>query len=444
MIYLFSNKDLRRLIFPLVLEQMLAMAVGLVDTVMVSCVGEAAVSGVSLVDMINQLLINVFAALATGGAVVAAQYIGHKEEERGCESANQLLVVATGISFLLTVLCLAGNYGLLRLFFGSIDGDVMSCARIYFAISACSYPFLAIYNSGAALFRSMGNSRISLKISFLMNVLNIIFNAVFIFGFQIGVAGAALGSLIARAVAAVSICMLLRNPKLQIHFVKMKGKLFQPQMAKRILYIGVPNGLENGMFQLGRIIVVSIISGFGTTQIAANAVANNLDGVGVIPGFAIGMALVTVVGQCVGAGDYRQAEYYTKKLLKLSYLCFALFDGTMLILLPWVLKIYNLPPETLHLARILVTIHSSSAIICWTPSFVLPNALRAAGDVKFTMYMSVFSMWLFRVLFSLILGKWFGLGAIGVWIAMVLDWIFRDVVYIWRFRGRKWQQKKVI
>lgn len=441
---MFTNSALRKLIWPLLLEQMLAMGVGLVDTVMVSTVGEAAVSGVSLVDMINNLIINVFAALATGGAVVAAQYIGHKEERRACESANQLLVVAVTASLLLAGLCLLFNRGLLRLFFGSIEPAVMESAMTYFALSALSYPFLAVYNSGAALFRSMGNSGISLKISLLMNVINVCFNSLFMFGMSMGVAGAALGSLVARAAAAVIICLMLKNPGLPVHFVRFQKRLVEWKMAKRILYVGIPNGLENGMFQLGRILVVSIISGFGTVQIAANAVANNLDGVGVIPGQALGLAMITVVGQCVGAGDYNQAEHYVKKLMKISYLAFAAVDGVILLTLPYILHIYSLSPETIELAWILVMIHDGLAIFLWTPSFVLPNALRASGDVKFTMAMSVFSMWLFRILFSLILGQWMGLGAVGVWLAMCLDWVFRAIVFCWRFHSRKWQTKRVI
>lgn len=441
---MFSKKDLRNLILPLVLEQMLAMTVGLVDTVMVSSVGEAAVSGVSLVDMLNQLMINIFAALSTGGAVIAAQYIGHKEKEKACESANQLFLVAAAFSLVVAGFCLIANRGMLRLFFGSIEPEVMENAAIYFGLSAISYPFLALYNSGAALFRAMGNSGISLKISAVMNVINIGGNALFIFAFRMGAAGAALGSLAARATAAVIICLMLKNPGLTVHFVSFRGRLFVPKLVKRILYIGIPNGLENGMFQLGRILVVSIISGFGTVQIAANAVANNLDGIGVIPGQALGLAMVTIIGQCVGAGDYKQAEAYTKKLMKLSYGAFLLLDGCILLFLPMLLQMYHLSPDTLHLAWLLVTIHCGCAIFFWTPSFVLPNALRAAGDVKYTMLMSIFSMWLFRILFSLILGSWLKMGAIGVWIAMVLDWLFRDLAFLIRFFHRKWQQKSVI
>lgn len=316
---LFSKSDLKKLIVPLILEQVLAMLVGLCDTVMVSNVGEAAVSGVSLVDMINQLAITVFSALATGGAVIASQYIGHKNRKRACESANQLLIVVIVISLAVMGICAFGRGPILRLFFGKIEADVMRSARIYFLLSALSYPFLAVYNAGAALFRSMGNSRITLLISGIMNVINVIFNSIFIFGLQMGVAGAALGSLIARGFSAILICLLLRKKENQIHFVRLQRPFFEIQMVKKILYIGIPNGIENGIFQLGRIIVVAIIAGFGTTQIAANAVANVFDGIGIIPGNAFSLAIITIVGQCVGAGDYRQARTYTRRLIGWCY-----------------------------------------------------------------------------------------------------------------------------
>ncbi|MEG1291776.1 MAG: MATE family efflux transporter, partial [Lachnospiraceae bacterium] len=434
---LFSNKELKRLILPLIFEQMLAMAVGLVDTIMVSSLGEAAISGVSLVDMINQLAIGVFAAMATGGAVVAAQYIGHRDKKKACESANQLFFVAIGISLVIMIICLAFKHDILRLFFGSIDERVMKSATTYFVISAISYPFLAAYNSGAALFRAMSNSKISLQISFVMNVINAVLNAVFIFGLHLGVAGAALASLIARAVAAIIISILLKKSQGVIHFVKLERPWIQKDMVKKILYIGVPNGLESGMFQLGRVLVVSIISGFGTVQIAANAVANNIDGLGVIPGSAMGLAMITVVGQCVGAGDYKQANYYIKKLMKITYGSIWILDGAILLALPWILQWYHLSQDTIELAWILIMIHNGCAMLLWPLSFVLPNALRASNDVKFTMCISVFSMWAFRILLSVILGKYFKMGAIGVWIAMIADWIFRDICFVWRFISKK-------
>lgn len=441
---LFSNKDLKKLMIPLIFEQMLVMLVGLCDTVMVSSVGEAAVSGVSLVDMINQLIFAVLSALATGGAVISSQYIGHRDKKSACKTANQLALVVLMAGIFLMLLVVAGDRAILSLVFGAIEPEVMHHAVIYFLISGLSYPFLALYNAGGALFRSMGNSKITLKVSMVMNVVNIVFNGVFIFGFQLGAAGAALGSLIARIVAAVVINLLLQNPNLKVHYTKWERPIVHMDTVKKILYIGIPNGIENGIFQFGRIIVVAIIAGFGTTQIAANAVANNFDGIGCIPGNAMQLAMITVVGQCVGAGDYKQAEYYVKKIMKISFAAFAIWDGLILLTLPWTLQVYALSAETMELAELLIFIHDGIAIFLWTPSFVLPNALRAGNDVKFTMGISIFSMFVFRVATSFVLGAHFGMGAVGVWIAMVIDWIFRTILFVWRFFSRKWQRVRLV
>lgn len=441
---MFSNRELKKLIVPLIIEQILAVTVGMADVMMVSRVGEAAVSGVSLVDMINVLIINIFAALATGGAVVTAQYIGKKKQDMACRSVNQLFLSTAVISIVIMALVLFLRHGLLRLFFGSIDDDVMENALTYLILSACSYPVLAVYNSGAAVFRAMGDSKVPMLISLMMNVVNIGGNAIFIFAFHMGVAGVAAASLIARALAAAIVFWLLRKQGSEVHLAR-GGSAWRPDMnlIRKILYIGVPNGLENSFFQLGRVLVVSIISCFGTVQIAANAVANNIDSLGVIPGQAISYAMITVVGQCVGAGDFKQAKAYGKKLLMITYAVTIALGTVILGALPLILKIYNLSPETLKMATILIFIHNGCAMLMWPASFVLPNALRAANDVKFTMAVSIFSMLTFRILFSYIIGLRMGYGAVGVWIAMVMDWIFRMTMFLVRFAGNKWQTHRI-
>lgn len=440
---MFTTKYLYTLIIPLIIEQILAVTVGIADTMMISVAGEAAVSGVSLVDMINVLIINIFAALATGGAVIASQFLGQKNQKSACESGSQLLIITFIISIIIMTIVLILKKGLLRLLFGSIENDVMDSAVTYLTISALSYPFLAIYNSCAALFRSMGNSKVSMLTSAFMNAINIVGNAIFIFGFNMGVAGAATSSLISRIISSVVMVILLCNKKNIIH-LNLKPKIYiNKSMILKILNIGIPNGIENSIFQLGRVLVVSIISIFGTVQIAANAVANNIDSMGVIPGQALNLAMITVIGQCVGAGDYTQAKYYTKRLLKITYIITAILDSVILITLPFILSIYNLSDETIKLATILIYIHNGSAILLWPASFTLPNALRAANDVKFTMIISIFSMIVFRIFFSYIFAMHFGLGAIGVWFAMVIDWIFRVICFVTRFIGGKWQLHKI-
>lgn len=436
---MFTNRDLRKLIIPLIIEQILAVSVGMIDTMMISSAGEAAMSGVSLVDMLNNLLINVFAALATGGAVVASQFLGHKDEKQACKSAGQLMVVTVLFASLIMMAAILWREGLLRLLYGQIDDDVMESALIYLFLSALSYPFLALYNASAALFRSMGNSKVSMQTSIFMNVVNCIGNSILIFGCHIGVAGAALATLCSRILASIIMLKLITDSRLPVHVTKESLK-WDSAMIRRILHIGIPSGVENSIFQLGRVLVVSIIAGFGTVQIAANAVANNLDGMGCIPNQAMNLAMITVVGQCVGSGDFDEAERYAKKMMKWTYMIGGAWNAIILLTMPWVLQIYNLSPETIRLASILVWIHDGCAIFLWPASFTLTNVFRAANDVKFPMCISIFSMWMFRVALSYVLGVQMQMGAIGVWIAMVVDWIFRSVCFVHRFFSGKWKQ----
>lgn len=441
---MFSSMQLRMLIYPLIIEQVLAITVGMVDTVMISYAGEAAVSGVSLVDMVNNLLINIFAAIATGGAVVISQYLGSKEKKNASRAATQLITVAFVIAVGLMFIAVIGNRLILHLLFGSIEPDVMKSASTYFMISAWSYPFLAVFNACAAIFRSMGNAKISMKISLVMNLTNIVGNAIFIFGLSMGVAGDALSTFISRVLGATVLLILATRKDNAVKISMKQICCWEKNMVRRILHIAIPSGIENGLFQFGRVIVVSIIALFGTTQIAANAVANSLDSMGCIAGQAMNLAMITVVGQCMGAGDKEQAIHYTRKLWKITYLITIIVNMLILILLPWLLKLYSLSAESYRYAYILVMIHDGMAIFLWPTAFTMPNALRAAGDVKFCMVVSIFSMCMFRILFSIVFAIGFGWGAIGVWIAMVFDWIFRATIFTWRFLQGKWLDYKVI
>lgn len=447
---MFSKKDLQKLIIPLIIEQLLGISVGMFDTIMISSLGESAVSGVSLVDMLNVLMINIFAALATGGAVICAYELGKikklmeqdtsvKNDFPGARSAaKQLLIVLLVASILVAGLALFFRVGLLRLCFGAIEDDVMSNALTYFVISAISYPFIAIYNGLAALFRTMGNSKITMIASFFMNLLNICGNALFIYVFNWGVAGAAWSTTISRFLGMLLLFVIISNKNHEIYINLREKFRLDFHIMKKFLGIGIPGSLENSVFQLGRILVISMIAGFGTAQVAANAVANNLDSLGCIPGQALGLAVVTVVGQCIGAGDYDSARQYEQKLLKFAYISMSVVNILILVSLPLSLKLYNLTKETLELAAILVILHDGFAMIFWPTAFVLPNALRAAQDVRFTMVVSIFSMIAFRIFFSWVIGVRFGMGIIGVWIAMIIDWVFRGGLFIWRVRSGRW------
>ncbi len=441
---MFTRKQLIQLIVPLVIEQFLAMAVGAADTVMVASCGEAAVSAVSLVDSISVLLINIFSALATGGAVIAAQYIGRQDAANARTAAKQLIYVVSFLSVLIAAAALIFRRSILSMVFGHIDAEVMDNALTYFWISAVSYPFLAVYNGGAALFRSMGNSKISMLVSLLMNGINIVGNAILIYGFNMGVAGAATATLFARILAAVLMMVLLRNPRYVLSVRDLHKIRIRFDMIRSILRVGVPNGVENSLFQVGKILVSSLIATFGTSAIAANAVANSLCSIAVIPGSALGLAMITVVGQCVGAGDYQQTRHYAGVLMKLSYLAMFITNLLTTVLAGPLVGFYNLSGTTAVTAQHLVMIHSGMAIIFWPASFTLPNALRAAGDAKFTMVVSMLSMWIFRIGFSFLLGQALNMGVEGVWWAMIIDWVARVTCFVLRFKGTRWQEKRLI
>lgn len=437
--YLFSDKSLYRLILPLIIEQLLLVTVGLVDSMMVSSLGEAAVSAVSLVDSINILLINTFTALATGGAVVAGQYIGQKREDSACKAADQLVLFLTVSSIVVMILCYLSKYFILHVVFGKIEADVMSYANTYIMIIFTSIPFIAIYNGGAALFRAMGNSKITMKISIMMNLVNLTGNAILIYGFKMGVAGSAIATVFSRMLAALVICYLIKNQDLQIHLSKKLCKKFDKKLIQKILYIGIPNGLENGMFQLGKIIVLNLIATFGTAAIAANAVGNFIALFQIVPGMAISQAALAVTSQCIGAGDFDQTKYYTKKLIKLSIMSILIAVLITTIALPIIIKAYSLSPYTAKMTKAIILYHGVIAVFIWTISFVLPNTLRASNDVKFCMIIAILSMWIFRIGFSYVLGRYMGLGVMGVWIAMSIDWIFRAICFVVRYKGDKWK-----
>ncbi|MCC2257965.1 MATE family efflux transporter [Intestinimonas aquisgranensis] len=439
---LFSADALRRLIIPLVIEQFLAMTIGMADTIMVTSVGEHAVSGVSLVDNISTLLINVFSALATGGAVVAAQYLGSRDEENACSAAKQLFYAIGALSAATMAVCLLFREPILRLVFGQLEDNVMEAAMTYFLLTAISYPLLAIYNAGAALFRAMGNSKVSMLASLLMNIVNIGLNAILIYGADIGVAGAGFGTLFSRLAGAVLMTWLICQHGHRIHIDHLLHFEFRGQLVKKILRIGVPNGLENGMFQIGKLLVLGLVTPLGTSATAANAIANSVAGVVNVPGNAISLSLITVVGQCMGAGDSKQAVRYTRKLMTIVYLAMGSLSVLLFFFATPVVGLFGLTPGAAVMAIQVLRWCAVFDLIFWPMSFSLPNALRASGDAKFTMIVSMCSMWIFRIGFSYLLVPQIGL--LGVWVAMFIDWIVRAVVFLIRFLSGRWKTKTVI
>ena len=437
---MFTNRQLVALMWPLLLEQLLAITVGLADSLMVATVGDAAISAVSLVDSISNLMIYIFSAMATGGAAVAGQYIGQRQKEDACNAGQQLIALLGAVSIFFVALLYLFRTQILTVMFGHIEPDVMAATNTYYLYVMASIPGIALYNGGAALFRTMGHSDVSLKVSLLMNSINVIGNAVLIFGFGMDVAGVAIPTLVSRTVAAVVILSLLFNRDLMLHLSDIRGFHLNMRLMKNIFYIGVPSGVENGMFQLGRLVLFSLISTFGTASMVANAIGNTIANFNCFAGQAINLGLAAVVSQCVGAGEFDQARAYMKKIVKWTYGIMAVVNLGIMALLPFIMRVYNVSPEAEKLAVTVSLIHGISSIFLWIPAFTIPSFLRAAGDAQFTMLASMTTMWLVRVLLAYVLGRYLGYGVVGVWFAhAILDWLVRGSVFILRYRSGKWE-----
>lgn len=441
---LFTNRQLVALMWPLLLEQFLAITVGLADSLMVATVGDAAISAVSLVDSISNLMIYIFSAMATGGAAVAGQYIGQRQKEDACHAGQQLIALLAAVSVFFVALLYLFRAQVLTVMFGHIEPDVMAATNTYYLYVMASIPGIALYNGGAALWRTMGRSDISLKVSLLMNGINVAGNAILIFGLGFDVAGVAIPTLVSRTVAAVVIVWLLFNEKLELHLSDIRAFRFEKRVMRNIFRIAIPSGVENGMFHFGRLILFSLISTFGTASITANAIGNTMGNFHVFAGQAICMGLTTVVSQCVGAGAYDRARYYMKKLTVATYAVMAFINITLILCIPLILRVYDVAPEAAVLAREVMLIHGGSAILLWLPSFMIPYFLRAAGDATYTMAVSMLTMWLVRVLGAYVIGRYLGYGVVGVWFAhAILDWATRSVIFYARYRSGKWERMAI-
>lgn len=441
---LFTNEDLKKMIVPLFLEQLLVMLVGIADTLVVSYAGEAAVSGVSLVNQFNTIFIYLFTALASGGAVVISQYIGKKETDHAGETSSQLLLLSFLFSIVISAFVLLGNERMLRLLFGKVEDSVMRSCTTYLRISAYSYPALAVYNSGAAVYRSLGKTSATMYISFISNAINVIGNMVGVFALKAGVAGVAWPSLIARIVSAVMITYLCFQRKNEVHYRRKWIFHWNRGLLKCILKVAVPNGVENGIFQLVKVALSSIVALFGTYQIAANGVAQSIWSLAALAGLSMGPVFITVIGQCMGNHDTESADYYFNKLTKITLISSTIWNILIFLLLPLFLKFYSLEEETKELVVWLVLIHNIFNAIAFPFSGALSNGLRAAGDVRFTMWVSVVSTICGRLVLSYLLGVVFQMGGLGIAIAMVCDWVIRAIIFIWRQKSGKWKAFEVI
>lgn len=441
---LFPRRALWMLLIPLIIEQMLNSLMGMVDTLMVSRVGAEAISAVSLVDSINNLVLQVFAAMAAGAAIICSQYLGRKDE-KGCnDAAKQIVLTVVVISSAIMIIGVGFRKPLLHLIFGSVEEAVMTNAQMYFLITALSYPFIALFQAGAAFYRACGNSKFTMKTALIANVANIVGNTLFIFVLQMGAAGAAISTLISRALCAFVVFYALRKPGYAIQLKNYFSIRPDLNLIVKILAIGVPSGIENGMFQFGKLAIQSTVSLMGTAAIAAQGMTNIIENLNGIMSIGMGIGLMTVVGECLGAGEKEEAVYYIKKIsiaaeVVLIITCLLMFGLTYPIT-----YFGGMEPESAKLCIFMVTCITIVKPIVWIMAFIPPYGFRAAGDVKFTMTTSMLCMWLCRVVLAMVLARVFHMGPIAVWIGMFTDWTIRAIIYTVRFRNRKWLAHQVI
>ena len=442
--YLFSNKALFYLFIPLLIEQALEFFVGLADSIMVASLGEAAISGVSLVDFLMQLLIFSFSVLATGGAVIAGQYLGDKNIDKARDASNQLIWFSAISSSFFMLIVLFARHFLITVLFGQIEADVWNTANMYLLIVALSIPFIAIYNSGAAIFRTTNNAFLPMQVMFICDILNIIGNAFCIYYLGWGVEGVAIPTVIARFLAAIILLYFIMDENYLLHIKRTLRHKFDWLLLKNVLNVGIPYGIENGLFQLGRILVLSLVSTFGTMAIAANSVGYAIAVFSVLPGFAINLGLTAVISRCVGADDYEQAKYYNKKCILIVFISHIIINVIIFALLPFLLDIYGLSAKTAQMAFEMIVWHGIFAIIIWPIAFTLPATFRGAGDSKSVMYISLAVMFTCRIALSYVIADWLGIGVFGTWIAMFIDWYVRAALYIYRYFSDKWTEYRTV
>ena len=440
----FSNSNLKRMMVPLFIEQLLLMVVGLADTMMVSHAGEATVSGVSLDTMIYTIFILIFSSLGAGGAVIAAQYIGRNDRENGSTAASQMFLVSFVISIILMITLLLGGKAILHLLYPGVDPAVMEACETYLWIVTLSFPANAVYNAGTALYRSMGRTSVTMRVSMMMNIINVVGNAIGIFVLHAGAAGVAWPTTISWYAAAAVMTYLCFNPENTLYIRIDRILSVNMEMIRRILHVAVPNAIEGGLFQLAKVVLGSLIATFGTAQIAANGIGQTIWSLAALISIAMGSVFITVIGQCIGAGDEEAADYYMRKLTRLSLVLCIVWNILILAITPLLIPLYNISDEAKYYVWVIVIIHNVFCAIAQPFSASLSSGLRAAGDVKFTMYTSIFCTVVFRTLLSFLLGKWMGMGVIGIALAMGLDWCLKGILDIIRFRNGKWRGHKVI
>ncbi|MCD8202012.1 MAG: MATE family efflux transporter [Clostridia bacterium] len=453
---LFTGKALLFLILPIVIEQIFSTSLGVFDGMMVSSIGSSAGNAVSNVDDINNLIIQLFAAFATGGVIVTSQFIGAKKIDEANRSAKQVVVLVVLVALALCVLCLALNGPLLSLFFSkkNVGEETFRYQKQYFYITAASFPFIGLFNVNAALLRAQRKSRVTMISAGISLVVNVGLNALFIYVFNWEVIGAAAATLISRIVPAAYTTYLITRKDRLVHIKIFEKFRFDGKLVRRILAIAVPAGIENCLFQLGKVFTSSFVNNgyyYGVTvdganiEANANSIAKSLNNYASVVGGGVGTSVLTVIGQAVGAGDPEQVKYYMKRMFLIGYIANAVAVAVIMgCARPMAYNMYGYADEAKELAVQLLYFCLSIQFVTYPLSFITPNILKATSDARYVMWGAIASMLIVRVGLCWFLVSWNKgphLGAFGYWIAMCSDWVVRSIIFLSRLLSGRWRKK---
>ncbi|MFD1465191.1 MATE family efflux transporter [Lapidilactobacillus mulanensis] len=440
----FDYRFVLSLLGPVIFDQFFLVAFNFINTAMISSSGEAAISAVNMVGSINVFLIQIFVAVGLGGTVLIAQYFGRKEYQMLGKVVNGTVFGAILVATSLALLFLLGHNLILNLLFGDAEKAVMDNARLYMVGVLISYPFEATVEGVNGSLRGIGRTKNSLQLSLVMNLLNLLFNFVFIIYFKMGVLGLVVSLNLSRwlASAFAGVTLFRHRDLFSLKWSSMKQPDFR--MIKRVVTVCIPFAAESFFFNGGKIIMQMMIVSLGTQVIATNAIASSWVQLSEIVPTALGTALVPIVGQCIGRKNIKDARKITKSFVSLGILAYVI--GEIILFLSFNKGIALFHPSDVIKPRIfeLYLIFAVGHLLVWCISFTLPSALRAAGDAKFTTMVSLITMWGIRVGIGYLVGIVFGYGLPGIYFVWVCEWAVRGTIFLLRFRGKRWYVHRLI
>jgi putative MATE family efflux protein len=437
-------KQMTAIFIPILVDQACLILMSLLNTAMVSSAGVAAVSAVSMVDSLNIFLVNVFIAVATGGTVIVAQYKGSGNSAMVSKTAAQAISAVTIFSVVLSAVVIVFHMPVLNVLFGKAEADVFQNAKIYLIGSCISYPFIAIFQAVCGSLRGVGETKPCLSLSLLLNLSNTLLNVILITFLHMGVKGLIVSTILARTLGMAAALVYILKYNVTIRFKIKNAVHFDFSILKKVMFIGLPFAAEQIFFNGGKLLTQTFIVQLGTLAMTVYAICNSVALLFQIGPNALSIMVVTVVGQCIGRRDIVDARKFIKSLIGFSSILFVFSSCILLPLLPDIIKLFNPPDNIVPTITMLIIISAVAQPVLWSQSFIMPSALRAAGDSNFTSIASLLSMWLLRVVLGYILGITFGFGITGVWVAMIVEWGARGLIFTGRFRGKKWYAHKLV